>query len=279
MAFPSYVSRVQYPCTPRSAALGSAPPGLVGIISNNEDMQIPFKSVSVMARREAKVLMALLDGHPTANISTPDWQRIEYHYARRLPQEIRHEIEHVTREFAFSALFERRAARVADARVEVEEIRDAAEQFRIILGRPSANVDGTHYARHLFRNLVRSDLLPSYHGFPSSDPIQVISELLCSCITACDAATNELDNPDFSVIEGKAWEQFVRTLTTILEKTNLPTGASNDKNKRISPFVNLVRELQECIPAESRQHTHSDLALAKAINGARKNTAGAMNSN
>jgi hypothetical protein len=66
----------------------------------------------------------------------------------------------------------------------------------------------------------------------------------------------------------------VRNLTSIAKKHRLPTATRTDTDKtasdKPSPFVALVRELQRLVPAPAARHAHSNDALAKAIQRARR---------
>src|SRR6516162_2208409 len=67
--------------------------------------------------------------------------------------------------------------------------------------------------------------------------------------------------------DGEAWEWWIQALTQIVQRHDLPYGARIvGTSGEPSPFVALVRALQEHVPA---RHMFSDEALAKAIQRAR----------
>jgi hypothetical protein len=197
-----------------------------------------------------------------------DWQLIEEAYGRSLKRTVRQKIRKVTVEFISDVTFELTVAPVADARKEIERILSAAEKLRDVIPEPSANCDGAWYARHLLMNHIRDPALPDPRVMPYRDPVQVLSQILASCLTACHSALEELDNPDWSVEEGQAWKRWINRLTIILSGANLPISARKDEAVP-SAFVSLVHELQSCLPLVCRRHTQSNQALALAIGRAR----------
>ena len=75
-------------------------------------------------------------------------------------------------------------------------------------------------------------------------------------------------------VEGQLWEELVCRLTDFADQRSYPGGASKGVDKstsgRTSPFIGLVRELQNTFPEECRRHTQSDMAIAEAIAAARR---------
>jgi hypothetical protein len=84
--------------------------------------------------------------------------------------------------------------------------------------------------------------------------------VLTSLVVACDCALNDLSAPEG---DGQPWDWWIQALTRIAQEHHLPYGARIvETSEEPSPFVALVRALQEHVPA---RHTHSKGALAKAI--------------
>jgi len=93
-------------------------------------------------------------------------------------------------------------------------------------------------------------------------------------VTACDRVLTKTAN-DRGFEEGKAWEHLVRVMTAILERRDLPTGATQSRDKSIrdrpSAFVALFSEIQKNLPPNIRRHDRAGhLSLAKKINEARR---------
>jgi hypothetical protein len=90
--------------------------------------------------------------------------------------------------------------------------------------------------------------------------------VLRSLVFACDCVLNDLDAAEGSG-DGQAWDWWIQSLTQIVQRHDLPYGARIvETSGQPSPFVALVRALQEHVPAK---HMSSDDALAKAIRRAR----------
>jgi hypothetical protein len=86
--------------------------------------------------------------------------------------------------------------------------------------------------------------------------------VLRSLVFACDCALNDLDAAEGSG-DGQAWDWWIQVLTQIVQRHDLPYGARFvERSGKPSPFVALVRALQQHLPA---RHMFSDEALAKAI--------------
>jgi hypothetical protein len=106
---------------------------------------------------------------------------------------------------------------------------------------------------------------------------RVINPFMNFVVASCDKALRELES-DLASKEAQdarhPWEDWIVELTDCFDHYGLPTGASKDIDKakpgrRPSKFVIFIRELQQLIEPQYRQHTHSDEALTAAINRAR----------
>ena len=100
---------------------------------------------------------------------------------------------------------------------------------------------------------------------------------LKSLVVACDCALNDLSAAEYC--DDEPWNWWIQGLTRIAQRHGLPHGArivearterelSRRGAKSPSPFVTLVRALQEHVPAKDR----ADDALAKAIRRAQGRT-------
>jgi hypothetical protein len=107
-----------------------------------------------------------------------------------------------------------------------------------------------------------------------------LEELLGAVIKFSEFAIQQIQRPDpklpnvwHSPSESRVWNIWVNALTKIMKDSGLPyqVRKDTDKNKSDvpSPFVKLVRELQNCLPQECRKFTQSDDALAQGIHRAR----------
>ena len=114
--------------------------------------------------------------------------------------------------------------------------------------------------------------------------LNLVADMLSILIVACKKAENDLVDPSgedgckpAGLDETLHWEQWIRRLTEILEKQNLPVAAPKgaDKSNSDKPpaFVALVYELHQ--QNELQRHVpkakfHSYAALAQAITRARQ---------
>lgn len=98
----------------------------------------------------------------------------------------------------------------------------------------------------------------------------LVSDLLLIAETAKDGVE---DAAHPSIEDKKAWRNLIIGLTGLFDKRGLPTGSDKDgeTNKRPSPFVMFIKELQVTFPNGCRrQHAWSYVALAGAIIEARR---------
>ena len=99
-------------------------------------------------------------------------------------------------------------------------------------------------------------------------------EALCRSLTSLEnaanqAAKNTIGETGFQV-EGEAWDRWIVQIKKIVIDSGLSATTSNDTDKRSAtatetPFLRLVRELQNLLPRPARRHEHSGSGLAKAI--------------
>jgi hypothetical protein len=159
-----------------------------------------------------------------------------------------------------------------DARKATIKLLSAGRTLRNALKDEPAELNGRFYAIHLIRNYLRDDRLGDHTSFPG--PIAELTSVLTSFVTACEQSIAELRDPNRAeIVEGAAWDAWIRQLLCILNEAGLPTAARKDTDKQKtsipSSFVALVRELQRCVPRACYPQ-RSDAALATAISAARR---------
>ncbi len=230
-----------------------------------------------MAQHSPKLPVSFMRGEPKLKITDADWLRIERAYRKKLPgkrsaddmrsaedpaDDLRDEIYKASLEFLRFDAAERAAERVADAVAMVEACRARASDVLAALD----VMHGSSVASIYAETLVEKNFLSPYDR-----PLETLYALLSSLHSASVAALAELEQErnGGSFRRGEAWQEWIVRLTEILKTRGLPTGVSKDGLKN-SPFVALVRELQECFPAECRRSMHSDAALAAAVTRARQ---------
>jgi len=170
---------------------------------------------------------------------------------------------------------------VSDARDRITTIIGAASSLR------SAIDSGVHDADIYACSLIKKHLWKQSEAKKQKegdaikrrrrkkrDPLRNISSDMRLLIFRCQDALRELDDTkDQGFSKGEAWDRWIVRLTSIAEKHGLPWRVRKDSDKqsqqsRISPFVELVWELQQSVPKAHRRSSRG--ALAGAIVGARR---------
>ena len=217
-----------------------------------------------------------------------DWQRIQKAYGEHLSDSVRTTIVEATRDFLLFEVLEREAEPVANAEKRIAVCKKAAEGLRCVMlsGRSS---DAEAYVQYLIMKHFQDARLSNKAGSSYVGSFYSLAGLLTSFILACDRALADLDRiprkPSVgllgdlgappSIEEGRAWGLWILRLTGIMKANGLPTGVRKDagnksKSDKQSPFVLFVRELQHCLPERCKYPKHSNSALAKAIERARR---------
>jgi hypothetical protein len=203
------------------------------------------------------------------------WKRIERAYGHAFSKTARQAIREATTNFARFEPFERAAEPVSLARKRVLAVQKAAKAFHdalVTAPTTTANV----YAHFLIKRHFADETLWSrkLRG-QKEDKLVRLRRLPALLRDACTSALAELDNLSLpGHREGDCWRGWMQNLTRIAKEHGLPTAARTDTDKiagdRPSPFVALVRELQRLVPTAAARHAHSNDALAKAIQRARR---------
>lgn len=198
----------------------------------------------------------------TAPDSRPtfDWQQVEQTYGEPLPPDVRNSLVVATHLFVLMEQSERDADRVTDAQTVIEDLELHASKLQEALIRAAASESG----------VVAIDLIERRidERHPGASFYNNLCALLAAFPDACTAARESLTGLPSSK-EGDEWSEWIRCMTKILKDAGLPWQVSKDWRGKKSPFVALIEALQIQLPKESRRHTHSEGALAKAIVSAR----------
>jgi hypothetical protein len=218
---------------------------------------------------------------PKVAITDRDWQSIESAYGQKLSPQARTDIHEKTQKFVDRAEFERHAEPMSHARNRISTIIRAAGSLRSALD--SGDHDADIYACSLIKKHLwkQSEAKKQKEGDAikrrrrkKRDPLRNISSDMRLLIFRCQDALRELDDTkDQGFSKGDAWDRWIVRLTSIAEKHGLPWRVRKDSDKqsqqsRISPFVELVWELQQSVPKAHRRSSRG--ALAGAIVGARR---------
>lgn len=219
------------------------------------------------------------------SISVEDWPKIEKPYGHDLSADVRQQITEATNRFLYFEAFERNAEPLKPAIDMILRIRAASNKLQHEFVN-CGGLAGMHAQRIIsehFYSETRVGVQKYEHAFPglnvhtSEMLFEAIGDGLFSLSTACTQAlqtmgdTNCKDDRPFQ--EGERWRLWIRQLTRIASENGLPfavsKGSDKSRSNQVSPFVRLVKALQERLPKEARRHGHGMHGLATAIFRAR----------
>jgi hypothetical protein len=183
---------------------------------------------------------------------------------------IRKEIIAVTDRFLNFAVFDFTREPVDEASNRVNALMTAAEELLGALVDAGSSGDGAVYAIQLLqRHFVEPELR-------RRNMLNALTSIVTSFVVACDKARQELGEQGDEHRRGQSWDTWIRNLTEILERNDLPTAARKDamlnKSGIGSKFVLFVEQLQRNFEERFRRGTHSTEALAVAIGRSRRVT-------
>jgi hypothetical protein len=225
-----------------------------------------------MARIKPLLPTAIAGGKAKPNFTETKWKRIESAYGKKLSNNVRKKIREASQQYLEWEVFERNAKPTSEAIKRIKQFQEAASFASRTFVNQDQGPEVRAYVKSLVRNRLHLDRFPEKER---KDPVRYLADTLRSLSSACKSSLNEIDTIEKEGYrKGDCWEQWIRQLTKIAKENDLPNGVRSDsdkqKNDAPSPFVALVRELQLCLPAESRRPAHSDGALAQAIKLARR---------
>lgn len=219
-----------------------------------------------MTRSAPTIPIASATGETDIEISRDSWRKIEKALGHTLSDKVRALILEASRQFVYFEAFERNAAPLEKALNRVELIKNATRDLSEALASPPGDI--RIYTNHLLGKNFDDPRLT----IPHRERLYAIRRVLASLLRACDLALKEMNLPGQGFREGARWDQWIRRLTAIAVENGLPKAAakSSDKSLVTSPFVLMVEALQNGLPAHTRRHNQSRVALAAAIHRARR---------
>jgi hypothetical protein len=264
------------------------------------------KEVVIMPKPRPTLPIAHADDLPRIAFTDEEWQAIDRAYPRQLNADVRQQITTVTTQYLKDCVFERTAAPKAMARERIERIRRAAGDLEKVLrdSKPfSGSTDDLsrkqqqkqeqreeqQQQKQEQQQQKQEQQQQKQEQEDQQEQLQSVTDYLIrrhfndprlaagrrgdhlqgvlrSLVFACDCALNDLGAAEGSG-DGQAWDWWIQALTRIVQRHDLPYGARIvERSGKPSPFVALVRALQQHVPA---RHMFSDEALAKAIQRAR----------
>jgi hypothetical protein len=207
---------------------------------------------------------------PTPRVSIPDdeWRCLGEILGKVLQPAIRKEIIEVTDRFLHFAAFELTREPIDEALNRLEALTKTGEDLLRALADAGSSGDGSVYAVHLLRHHF---VAPEIRR---KDKFDALTNIITSFVVACAKAREELSDRSSDHRQTDSWETWIRNLTEIMKRNNLPTAARKDavlnKSGTPSEFVLFIKQLQRQFDERFRRGTHSTDALAVAIGRSRR---------
>jgi hypothetical protein len=228
-----------------------------------------------MARSNPRIDLGLHAGKPIT-FSVDDKSKIEASYGRKLTSDQWTQIAGATTFLTVVAPATKSSTSVPVVAKKLQKLLVAAKSIREeltaepLLSYSNSNLKKiyTEYFDHPQRRC------PGPHELSWFLLDVVNATIAISEFTIQELSKNEKieETPIFGLSESEIWSVWIKLLTGIMIQHTLPYHVRKDTDKRKgppSPFVRLVRELQNCVPFECRKFTQSDDALAQSIYRAR----------
>jgi hypothetical protein len=200
-----------------------------------------------------------------------DWAQIESAFGNALGARVRAAIIEAVRVYFLEERFERHAPHLRDSMYFLDGVDSAARKLmrKIVCDAKSQMAEAAFHAQDAIGRHMHDPL------HPESDRWDAFRRHVTALIAAVSKAKREFaENKKAGLSEGAAWSKLIRRITAIAERRGLPIGASKATNKpgneEPSPFVRMVRALQETFPMEMRRHSWTYYATAEAISVARR---------
>ena len=214
-----------------------------------------------MSKRIPRLNTAELGSYPplTDDLIRPDdWDRIEKRFGYQLSEKIWARIAEATDRLIQFSAFADAAASVSDALKRVKAIRkDAASLQERLCQQDDTDRLIERQLRTFMGDAGRLNRLVDVVGF---------------LIAACGKVKDDLEATD-GLRADEHWNLWVHRIKRIVKSNDLPGTVRHDRNGspnwRPSPFMELIKALQEYLPAYAKRQVSSDEALSKAINKTR----------
>jgi hypothetical protein len=207
---------------------------------------------------------------PKIAIRDEEWRRLEELLGQDLQPAIRKEIIAATDRFLNFAVFDFTREPVDEASNRLNALMTTGEELLGALGDAGSSSDGALYAIQLLRRHFVEPKLGRRNKF------NALTSIVTSLVVACDKACQELGEQGDEHRRGESWDTWIRNLTEILKRNDLPTAARKDavlnKSGIASNFVLFVEQLQRNFEERFRRGTQSTEALAVAIGRSRRVT-------
>lgn len=233
------------------------------------------------SRKKRLPVSETLDPPPARwSAADADWGRLENAYGELFNSGLRAKIAKAVREYFFWATFEGDAPFADDFTQKLVKARKLGKKLGEVVH--SFGVGRSIVALHWERYFPRED--GEHIGGPTDEDDQALfnrilampsrrgrdhrdfSQVVHTFHSALDAALRDVKSkhsPAFS--EGDAWEHLVVDLARAFKSERLKATASKDPDRRLSPFVRFMKELQATFERETLRRHPTDAGLSGAI--------------
>lgn len=224
--------------------------------------------------RRARMNMAMTTVRLEWKPTVPVWRTLEKAYVPGFAATDADQtwLKNIVRSYLVCDVAERHAFFADDVRAKLFAFGRAVKAFQLAL---HSWCSGDYSVRGPFdmiwRNLTVHPQPSSAIGLTELDDVNsVVAQLSLTIRNAREAL--EEDIASGGMVEGRAWQSLILSLTAFSDERGLPTGAPKDSDKRDAPapFVNFVMALMASLPAEARRHSATWQACAQAISQARR---------
>jgi hypothetical protein len=227
-----------------------------------EKRGIPRKS------RRAKVPSASVVGRMQFTPSADQWSRIAERFGRTFSHEDRQQLVRIVEVYFLMRRLEIAAPFADDARKFIIDVHTKATDFLKSLLPPASKIEAVDFAQRLTVQRF------SKWRKKGMGHWKVIFEFISEVVAATEVGKAALLSPlpGGGMIEGHAWNDLVRKLTTFCKVRSRPIAASKGvlRREKASSFVIFMHELQLAFPENLQRHNGSYGALAAAITHARR---------
>ena len=204
---------------------------------------------------------------PDFKVSGPAWEKLEIAYRHAVPQQARAEIIAATTRMVCLTQAALSARPLSETTKRIDQFEKAAANLLSVFTAPGPSAS-IHFAATIIEQELK-ELLGDSHDHTFDDFHDRVLAFAVACghgkILAALLAAEGTD---------QAFGPWIRDLTHICKRHQLPTGARRDTDKNKtgtpSPFVALVAGLQKLLPEKYQHGRQSDAALAKVIKIARR---------
>jgi len=223
-----------------------------------------------MPRRASKSTQAVLahgEYEAVQGYSISNFERFEAIVGRQLPVEERRSLTAAAKDYLLARAIEINSPKTVAIKKRIATVKQSAGALRTTLSDAGDGGIGFLAGKAISEHLADRPFSRRITGQVNSSAVAL---LMRDIERACDAA---IRLSVYGEQRSPAWVRLVRKLQTWAKDAGISTAVSKRLQGKggalqLSPFAGLVKALQDQFPAQYRQHTQSDDALAWATSKA-----------